>query len=456
MGLSDTIRNGVLNWLYPGMEQDKRKTAYEHYDAYYQGVQRKPLRVKPGQADDNLLVNFCALVVNRGISFLIGDDVTFDLPGDDATTEQEYIDATWEANKKMILLYRAALRAAKFGTGYFKILPDAVEYKGKPYPRLVCLDPRLMKVITAQDDMDNIMAYDMQWLEERKNEMGQVLTYFVREYTVSEINGDGDKTWIVQSMLSRDGTRWDMTNETPWPYDFPPIIHWQNLPREDSQYGASDLEDIIPIQDAYNEGVSNIRRILRYHAHPKTWARGGGTQSKTSWGADEMVMLTSDTAQISNLEMQSDLASSSGFVLALRQSFFDIARTVDITSITDKIGALTNFGLRVLYTDALAKRNTKRAHLGDALTELNRRLLIIANMNGDEPGEVVWPETMPQNKLELLQAAQLELGAGLVSKQTVAGELGREWEEEVDRISGETSAQGNIGAALLSAFNQGR
>ena len=456
MGYVDTIRMWARGFLGIDQEQDKRQREYVRLEDYYRGNQRKPLRVKVGQADDNTLVNFCALVVNRGVSFLIGDNLTFDLPGDDTTTEQEYIDATWHANKKEILLYKAALRAGKFGTGYFKIMPDAVEHKGVKYARLISLDPRLMRIICAPDDMDNTTAYDMRWMEERPDVMGRMTEIYVREYTVSQTNGDGDKTWIVQSMTSKDGVKWELVDEVTWDYDFPPIVDWQNLPREDMRYGDSDLEDIIAIQDAYNEGVSNIRRILRYHAHPKTWARGLGQSSTTSWGADEMVTASGDNAMIANLEMQSDLSSSSAFALSVRQTLFDISRTVDLSSMADKVGALTNFGLRVLYTDMLSKRNTKRAHLGEALVELNRRLLIIANMNGDEPGEVVWPETMPQNKLELIQAVQAELGAGIVSKQTAAGELGRDWEEENERMSGEKKLSSDLGGFLLESFNQGR
>ena len=169
-----------------------------------------------------------------------------------------------------------------------------------------------------------------------------------------------------------------------------------------------------------------------------------------------MVTFPGDNAALANLEMQSDLSSSQQFMMVMRQLLFDVSRTVDITSIADKIGALTNFGLRVLYTDTLHKRDTKRALMGEALTELNRRLLILGNFKNTDPGAVVWPETMPQNKLELIQAVQQEIGVGIVSKQTAAIEMGRDWESEQERMAEETSAGGNIGAALLNAFNQGR
>ena len=84
MGLMDSIRNTVINWLWPnGAGQDERAQKYYSFSDYYTGAQRRQLRVKIGQADDNLTVNLVTLVIDRGISMLLGDGVTFDLPGDD-------------------------------------------------------------------------------------------------------------------------------------------------------------------------------------------------------------------------------------------------------------------------------------------------------------------------------------------------------------------------------------
>ncbi len=100
-----------------------------------------------------------------------------------------------------------------------------------------------------------------------------------------------------------------------------------------------------------------------------------------------MPVFSGDNALISNLEMQSDLTSSQQFLMNLRQSLFDISRTVDITSLSDKLGALTNFGLRVLFLDAMAKIGTKQEIYGEALTEINHRLLVIGEIDPVDGGE---------------------------------------------------------------------
>jgi hypothetical protein len=263
--------------------------------------------------------------------------------------------------------------------------------------------------------------------------------------------------WTISNYEKSEATsnRWVlMFPPETWEFPFPPLLHWQNLPNPDSVYGRSDIEGIIPLQDRINYVASNLSKIIRYHAHPKTWGRGGSLGEKASWGPDEVVMLSDPNGMLQNLEMESELLPSFQFLMGLRQTLFDISRTVDISSMADKLGALTNFGLRVLYGDALAKLNTKRELYGDALLEINRRLLALANMD-TEPGELVWPEALPSDQREESEVLARDLELRLVSKQTVSGKRGYQWETEMERMEGESAGEDNLGSALLRAFNQG-
>jgi hypothetical protein len=173
-----------------------------------------------------------------------------------------------------------------------------------------------------------------------------------------------------------------------------------------------------------------------------------------SWGADEMVMINGPDAMLQNLEMQSDLASSREFRDELKAALMEISRTVDLSSMKDKVGALTNFGLRVLYNDALDKCSTKRDIFGDMLTELIHRLLVLDNRPG-ESGKVVWPDPLPVNETEEVQAYGFDLDNGLVSKQTISERRGYDWEQEQERMDEEKQAGDNIGSMLLRAFDRG-
>lgn len=460
MGVMDNIRSGIVNWLMPEALFD---TSFRHrlhkqqelYD-YYSGAQRRQMKVKVGQADDNLTLNYVDLVVERSLSMLLGGGVQFDLgsEGDESSPEQQYIDNIWRANRGDILLHRAAQYAGVFGTGYMKIIPDGIEYQGELYPRLVPLDPRWMQIHTAVEDMDRIRAYDMRYNVQDGDE--EIARRELTEHVPSEGEGGSDMWLIIRYMASRHTSgKWQEIDRQEWAYDFPPIEHWQNLPMPGSVYGKSDIGNIIELQDRINFVSSNISRIIRYHAHPKTWGRQAGNMTKASWGPDEMIIYNSPDAMIENLEMQSDLNSSQQYLLSLRQSLFDISRTVDISSMADKLGALTNFGLRVLYTDSLAKLHTKQSLFGEALEKLNHRMLVIGEFTDTSPGKVLWPDNMPRDSKADLEADQLELATGTVSKQTIATENGRDWEQEQERLSEEQAAGGNIGNALIEAFNRG-
>ena len=70
--------------------------------------------------------------------------------------QQEYLDKVWDLNKKEIILYQVGLHGTVYGTTYFKISPDGVidPYTNKPYPRLIALDPEIIRVKTAPQDMN--------------------------------------------------------------------------------------------------------------------------------------------------------------------------------------------------------------------------------------------------------------------------------------------------------------
>lgn len=441
MSIIDSVRQRIANWLLPEEQLDRaymaelmaRQTRY----SYYAGEQRRQIKPKEGQADDNLITNFVSLIIERSLSLLLGGGVQFDFG--EGTAVQQYIDDVWRANKRDILLHRAGQHAALTGTGYLKIIPGGYEENGRSLPRLIALDSRWMKVETAPDDMEVVAAYTMRYNVTVTGANGQAENIARREIT--RVNPDNPGIWVVEYWVNSRATsgKWMLESSQVWPYPFPPIVHWQNLPYP-GVYGRSDVDDVLEIQDRYNFVASNISKIIRYHAHPKTWGRNVNLSNKVSWGGDEMVTVTGDTAQIANLEMQSDLASSQNYLMSLRQSLFDISRTVDLSSLEGRIGMLTNFGLRVLYTDSTAKNESKQSLMGEALEEVNYRLLSLAGMDTSNPGIVVWPDNLPRDEFQNLQADVIELDAGLVSKETIATENGRDWEQEKERIAAETAA----------------
>jgi hypothetical protein len=104
----------------------------------------------------------------------------------------------------------------------------------------------------------------------------------------------------------------------------------------------------------------------------------------------------------------------------------------------DRIGQLTNFGLRTLFLDALAKNSTKQLLYGYGLKELIYRSLAILNVPVDAKAiNVSFYDPMPENKIETAQEAKTENEAGFISHQTGSEMLGHDWETEQARLANE-------------------
>jgi hypothetical protein len=445
MGLLNNFRNWLLEPLL-GSDWAKRSEALNVAREYRRGKHKPPIKTP----DDAIVINFIGLLTDRSIANLFGKEPIFDLPGESDSAEQVYIDGVWAANRKMNLLKQAAMYGAESGTCYIKILPNgAIDKTGAVVPRLVALDPSWVTMDTLPEDVDTVIRYTIAYtitdpITKKEKAIKQVIEH------------DADSSyWSVVDYVST-GSRWDKVDESMWEFDFAPIISWQNLPEPGSPYGRPDItEDLIDLQNKINFVSSNTAKTIKYHAHPKTWARGFLKQEKVSWGADEMLISDDPNALVQNLEMQSDLGSSMDFIRYLRQALFDVSRAVDIDSMADKLGSLTNFGLRVLYQDALGKLEEKRGLYGEAIIEINHRLLVLSGAANTDGGEIDWPDVMPENVNEVSQAIRNDLELGLVSKQTASGRRGYTWADEEQRIADERLATDNIGAALLRQFGQG-
>ena len=432
--------------------QDPLNARYGILANYYTGDHRPQLKRKDGQPDENIIQNFIGLAVDRSVSRLYRGGVKFVLP-EGAEAQQEYIDKVWDLNKKEIILYQVGLHGADFGTCFFEVMPEQISdpIKGGNvyYPRLVALYPPVVRIITNPQDVEQVLEYR---LEYKVVHEGKEIAY--RKIVRRANDGEGieqmdgsmlSSYWRVTFEVKEGAQQWQMVSDIPWLYDFPPIIHWKNLPSLNSVLGDSDIDDAINIQDKSNFTVSNTGKIIKYHASPTTIVSGVAADGikPVDKSPNAMFAIPNPDAKVYNLELQSDLASSRAFYLDLQQSIFDIAREVNPSSISDKLGSLTNFAVRVMFNDALDKNDTKRQLYGDALKELNRRILVLAGYLGEQsdPGSIQWGEAMPTNVVEDIQADKALIDLRLVDRQTVyeryKSRFGLEWEEVKERLEEE-------------------
>ena len=411
------------------VEWAARKAEIEKNKRYYRGDQRKPLAVRKGQADDNVIINLTQRVIDQGVTMLAGESPEFSIRNE---SRQADMDAMWEYNEKSDLLHGLAVTGGLAGHVFVKMLKE-----GKAV-RFVNLHPELLTVFWQPDDMRKVVCYKIEYTRENVAH---------RE----DIYRQDDNNWVIQPYTKTDGASWIAGELIVWQFPFAPIVDWQNMPNQDGYYGQSDLVNI-GINDAVNFVASNINRILKYHAHPKTVGVGLEAEQIKETAVDGFWSISNPEAKISNLEMQSDLASSMAFLEFLQGSFYSQHRAVDLASMKDRIGQLTNFGLRMLFRDALDKTRIKQTLYGEGLELLCQRAGVISGYDFGTV-HINWADPLPFNDREEIEGLEKELSLGIISKETAAEMRGRDWELEQARMQQEkANDQLGLGAALASAM----
>jgi hypothetical protein len=455
------IQNAIT-WAFGGKDQfeaayESRQKAMNPLIAYYDGVHRRPLKITGLGKDYNVLTNHTKTIVDRSVSMLVGAGVEFDLPGEGESEQDKIISLVWDANKKDVLLHDLVQFGSIYGTPAMKIVPNGkVALDGTVTDRLVALNPYNLSIFTASDDMENVQAYVYRWND------GDTAW---REVTQKQDDGSW---WVtVQKLDKSTGNKWEIVGKPiNWEYDFPPIVHGKNLPNAGRVYGYSDIEGIIDLQDKYNEAQSNRNKILSLQAWAQKYIIGGkfprtkdeqGNEFLDT-GPDKALEITNAEAKVGILQPSGDLASSRDFTNDIRRDMFDIAATVDSETVKDKVGALTNFGLRVLFKNEIAKNATKQLLYGDLLLSVNNRLLQLAGFDGADanPGKVIFGDPLPSDDTEALTALKEEMAMGIRAKESAAKERKIDWDVEQERLAKEKQAAGNVGSSIIRNFLAGK
>lgn len=419
-------------------EVDRNARFKRAWERYY-GKYPKPLIVRRGQQDDNVIVNFARLIVDKGVSFLFGKDIDFELSETEQTPAEDWLGGCWQYNHKATTLHKIALNGALCGHSFIKIVPN------QPYPRLVVLDPATVTVRWDVNDIEQVDSYIIQYPAQEPRTGKPIV---VRQ----EIERNGQR-WHITDQISRSGAvRWETTGESEWLYSWSPIVDCQNLPAPNEFWGISDLEDdVLQLNESINFVLSNIARIIRYHAHPKTWGKGF-MANQLKIGVDETIILPSPEAELHNLEMASDLNSSIALYERLREALHEVSRVPEVaTGKLDSAGALSGVALQILYQPLLEKTETKRRTYGDMLVELNRRLLEMGGYGADNITVIHWPELLPSDSYQEAQTMLVHQNLG-VSNDTILARLG--YDPDLEKQKKEASSA-ELGEKLLTAFEKG-
>ncbi|CAB4147610.1 Portal protein [uncultured Caudovirales phage] len=417
-------------------EERQRLERFAAAWAAYYGRGPKPLRIKAGKPDDNVQVNYLRMTINKGVTALVGKGMKWDYGADEKA--QAYLDAIWKGSRRSRTLKTCVLNGAVCGHTFVKIAPQAAGM-----PRIIVLDPATVTAYWKKDDLNDVYKYRIQW-----NDVDGTGRPIIRRQTIEQVS-ESESEWLITDAESRpDSTVWTTTATTRWPYAFAPIIDCQNLPAPNEFWGLSDIEaDVIGLQKSIDFMLSNLQRIIRYHAHPKTWGKGFNA-NELKIAADETIVLPNAGAELHNLEMTSDLRSSIELYVRMKEALHAIVQVPEVaTGKLDTTGPLSGVALEVLYQPLVDITDAKREEYGELFLELNRRLLVLANME-PSPGTLIWPDVIPKDAKAERETAVLDKELG-VSEDTILQGLGYDPDaERAKRVVDSSSAADNLLTAM--------
>lgn len=402
---------------------------------YYDGDHRQPLTVEPGEPNENIILNYSGRIIDKTVEFMgvpkkieVAVEAT---NGDAVSPQQVKLTQFWNNADLHEFVEDLEQSGSLAGHVFLRLIDDDM-------PGVLLLDPRMVTAFWNISNIKQTLFFRLQWQVAKKH----MRQDFVPNWLLAggkRAEDSADPNWTIIEYERPDNRRmWQEVTSDSWDYPFAPIVEWKNRRRAHQWYGVSDLRDG-GLNDSINFIASNTGRIIKFHAHPKTVGTGFTAEQLEATSVDSFWAVPDKDATVKNLEMQSDLSSSLTFLNKLEMSFFAQHRVMDISSIKDKLGQITNFGVRMIFSDMLDMIDSKREAYGKGLAETSRRALALMGIQESAAPIVEWDDPLPVNRLEQLQAAEKEAALKTASTETLATELGRNYKVEEDKLAQEAS-----------------
>jgi len=430
---SDMERRGN-NSDFLDSERNSLTQRFSKGEKYYNGNHPNSLIVgEDDDYDDNVIINVTKQAFDRTKSFLVASmpRFQFNTDSDGETDEEKYIRECWINNGGAVFLDRVFSNGGKLGHNFVRLIPPT---RHNPYVRLVNIKPGRMVAYWKADDMDTVIWYEMMW------------TIGDTEYLIDFINeadfpvDEQTEQWrIVQYSRRKNSNTWEKDAEEIWPFYFGPIVDWPHIPEPNDRYGRPETtDDQLSLNRSVNKIASDINRILRFHAFPKTIGTGIAPGDVQATSIDSFFATPNKDANIYNLEMKSDLASSMAMLQFLTDAFLAQARVVIMRGTVKDFQRVTNTGIRAVFLDMIAKNQVLRWSYGSAAQEISRRMLMVKGMNYEQRPDIIWDDPLPEDDTEAINNLAIELTHKLVSRETASKKRGYTWDEETSRMASES------------------
>lgn len=247
----------------------------------------------------------------------------------------------------------------------------------------------------------------------------------------------------------------------PNPWGVVPVIHFAN-DTEEGGFGRSELEDVIPLQDALNKAVADMLVAMEYVALPQRWATGLEVDTDPATGKPK-VPFTPGVERVWAVGDpdvrfgQFDPANLAQFLDVQNGFRMEIARVSGIPLhylLLDAGGWPSGEAMKTAEARLTSKVQDMQAVFGNSWEDAFH--LALKMLAGDDGARLstLWTDPAPRDVRVEAETAILRQQLGVSQKQ-ILRELGYS-PEQIEQMSLDKEASSaSIGEHILTAFDRG-
>jgi len=444
--------------------QDESRRLNEYARAWkaYDGEGPTYLDTDEGH-DDNIRFDYPALIVDKGVSFLLGKDggVSFQPsppePAEAAVEEGEEpeeteqdaeaqtarataeLDAAWPPMRRGLDLHDLATNGGICGHVWVRLYKTG---------RVSVLDPANCSAEWDENDVGVLKRYFVQWTTvDEETGLG-----VVRRWRIEPNEPLKPSSWtIVLEEHNEDANDWVVLDQDAWDYDFAPIVEGKNLPSPNTFYGRADLSPpVLDMIEQLESVASDMRRMLRLQGHPVPVIFGETVDKLQALevGIGELLAIPNEKAKLGQLVV-AELTSAMELFKELKTSLFEGTHIPKVAlGETGNAGPTTGVALKVEYEPLSERTGTKHLTYGWVISEIARRILELRGLKGWTIS-LGWPDSTPSDPKADAEADESEIRMKVVSRRTIAEKRGYDWEEEQKRMAEEAEDGAEAAAKAL-------
>lgn len=222
------------------------------------------------------------------------------------------------------------------------------------------------------------------------------------------------------------------------PYGLLPFVQFKNFVIAGRTYGASDVEDLIPLNVELNTKKSDVSEVIDYHSAPITLVYGAkiGNLEK---GANKVWGGLPKDSRVENLSLQGDLIASVNYTDNIKTAMCEIGGIPEtVLGGAQAISNTSGVALQYMNLPLVERTRVKRLSTKEGLEKINKMIIFIALQEGliIKPDnislkdflhtEVTLPDTLPKDELIELQLIEQEMRLGLECRHGAMTRTGKD------------------------------